>query len=375
MTVNGFKLPNTALWHKRVDSQTPQRSPTVTVQAELLRNFSSLRLLRAEALVQLARQAQLVRYEPRSLLFELGERTNHALFLVQGTVQLEDAGGKPVRRLQATRSQVNDGLELDSPHRHTARCLTEASCIRVDSALLEITMSWDQTSSAASVELQELGRQTSGDDWMMRLLQTRRIGELPAEHLQALFLAMQVVEVPERTRLIAEGDAGDYFYVIDEGECSVLRERPGAKPLLIARFGRGECFGEEALISGEPRNATVVASKSSRLRRLDRASFLKLLNEPMTRSLDFESARQRVAGGKARWLDVRPNGDPARARMPDSIDVPAHWLRSRSTQLDPALQYICVCDNGLRSRVATFLLQQRGFEAYGLVGGLQSLGR
>jgi putative ABC transport system ATP-binding protein len=55
--------------------------------------------------------------------------------------------------------------------------------------------------------------------------------------------------------VIREGDEGDELFLISEGEVEV--EREGHE---VARLGPAEFFGELALISGEPRNATVVAT-------------------------------------------------------------------------------------------------------------------
>jgi putative ABC transport system ATP-binding protein len=56
--------------------------------------------------------------------------------------------------------------------------------------------------------------------------------------------------------VIEEGDAGDELFLISQGEVEVVREDHE-----VARLGPSEFFGELSLISGEPRNATVVATE------------------------------------------------------------------------------------------------------------------
>jgi putative ABC transport system ATP-binding protein len=56
--------------------------------------------------------------------------------------------------------------------------------------------------------------------------------------------------------IIREGDVGEEFFLISDGEVQI--ERQGNE---IARLGSGEFFGELALLTGEPRNADVVAAK------------------------------------------------------------------------------------------------------------------
>jgi putative ABC transport system ATP-binding protein len=54
--------------------------------------------------------------------------------------------------------------------------------------------------------------------------------------------------------IIREGEAGEEFFLISGGEVEVVHADHE-----IARMGSGDFFGEVSLISGEPRNATVVA--------------------------------------------------------------------------------------------------------------------
>ncbi|EIT67647.1 hypothetical protein WQQ_40820 [Hydrocarboniphaga effusa AP103] len=336
------------------------------VNPELFKAFAAFRRLRTEGLAQLAKHAERSRHEAGSWLFRCGERSTQALLLLHGIVQIEDQLGRPIAELRGSTASASDAFGTDSPQLTSARCISDVLCLRIDASLLEITLSWDQSSGVEVAEIGGFGDQ----DWIFRLLQTRTMQELPSAHLQALFMAMHPLDVRADTRIIEQGASGDYFYVIDEGECRALYERgPDSEPELLARFVGGDCFGEEALISGAPRSATVVASRASRLRRIDRANFLKLLNEPLTRSISLDRALARISKRQALWLDLRADET---APLEHSIRVPAHLLRSRSEQLDPDREYICVCENGFRSRVATFLLQQRGIGAFALEGGFDA---
>jgi CRP-like cAMP-binding protein len=77
-------------------------------------------------------------------------------------------------------------------------------------------------------------------------------------------------------RIIEEGSAGDSLFLVDRGELRVLR-RMGGAPREIARIGAGECFGEMAMLTGQQRTATVVASTDVDVFMIDKAGFQDIL--------------------------------------------------------------------------------------------------
>jgi len=77
--------------------------------------------------------------------------------------------------------------------------------------------------------------------------------------------------------IIKQGDAGDAFYIIEEGECQATKKSEQGDAVDMA-LKAGDYFGELALLSGEPRAATVKAvSDTVKLLVLDRKSFSRLL--------------------------------------------------------------------------------------------------
>ena len=76
--------------------------------------------------------------------------------------------------------------------------------------------------------------------------------------------------------LFREGDPGDALYVLIRGRLRVLVAGPSGDTL-VAEIGRGEVVGEMALLSGAPRSATVIATRDSRLIRLSKAAFERIV--------------------------------------------------------------------------------------------------
>ncbi|MEO1228339.1 MAG: cyclic nucleotide-binding domain-containing protein [Myxococcota bacterium] len=70
--------------------------------------------------------------------------------------------------------------------------------------------------------------------------------------------------------IIREGEVGDAFYMLAEGQVNVTRS-VGSQEALLARLGRGAVFGEMALVSRAARQATVRANGDVDVLELDRA--------------------------------------------------------------------------------------------------------
>jgi len=99
---------------------------------------------------------------------------------------------------------------------------------------------------------------------------------VPAEVLAEVAASARERVVPPGEVLCTAGEAGDTFYLITAGAVNVFAPSPHGEEWL-AQLGPGEWFGEMALITGEPRSATVVALAETTLIVLERTSFQDLL--------------------------------------------------------------------------------------------------
>ena len=75
------------------------------------------------------------------------------------------------------------------------------------------------------------------------------------------------------------GDAGDAFYIVYQGSVQVRLPRLLLLSKTVATLQKGDFFGEMALISAEPRNATIVAAEPTQLFTLLSDEFQLILSE------------------------------------------------------------------------------------------------
>ena len=88
----------------------------------------------------------------------------------------------------------------------------------------------------------------------------------------ALARALQRVDLVAGTTLFAQGDPGDSLYVIVRGRLRLVIT-DAAGEALVRELGPGQTVGELALLTGEPRNGTVVAIRDAVVYRLGTDEF------------------------------------------------------------------------------------------------------
>lgn len=79
-----------------------------------------------------------------------------------------------------------------------------------------------------------------------------------------------------KSLVIKEGDPGDLFYIIKEGEALVYQKTEQGDKKVNHLF-KSDFFGERALLSNEPRTATVEAKTKLVCLTLDRKTFVEVL--------------------------------------------------------------------------------------------------
>ena len=340
------------------------------LDTELLKSFSPLDGLKRDNLAALARKVQIRELSPQQLLFKEGDTEKRTIYVVSGALELLDQG-KVQEVVEGGTNSARNPVSPVFPRRVTARARNRVQYISIDSDLLDVMLTWDQTGSYEVSELQGAS-DVGGDDWMTMLLQTKAFHKIPPANIQAIFMRMQQINYKAGDVVLKQGTEGDYFYVLTRGKCLVTRETPLNKEgIKLAELSVGDTFGEEALISDAKRNATVTMVTDGAVMRLGKEDFKRLLNEPMLDWVGMSDAEEIVKGGGA-WLDVRLPSEFENHHLEGALNIPLYFIRLKINTLDPKKKYVVCCDTGRRSSAGAYILSERGYQAYVLRGGINS---
>jgi CRP-like cAMP-binding protein len=151
-----------------------------------------------------------------------------------------------------------------------------------------------------------------------------RLGSVPLfRALPPAVIGDLLPQVQERTyqpgtTIIRQGEPGDSFFVIERGEVDVIDERGGRK---VGTLRDHDVFGEMALLTGEPRSATAVATKETRVWIIFKEQFDRLLDA----APEVAQAVSRLAAQRGAVLP----GETA-----DDRQKSAAWVRAAMVDVD-----------------------------------------
>lgn len=375
---------------------------------EVLKQFEPLSTLSDERLSELAGLAMSETHNIGTSLFSEGDIDSQRVYLLNGDVQLKSSDGVINMIVSASSPQAKFPLDDSQPRQVSCVAMSLVDVIRIDNSVLDYMMTWDQlavsentplpekeevTTEAAQPEQKQSevkpaankaaqsepiqtkakpatnDAATDGDrSWIRKMRHIMAFKSMPSANIKQLLEHMESVDVKKGDLILKQGDPGNYYYVLTEGQARITRT------IELAKLEAGTSFGEEALIAESKRNATVTMTTDGNISRLAKSDFESLLKEPLMDRINADEARVQAAKDSV-WLDVRHAKEFYFSRLPKAINIPLHEIRLRQGELDKNTHYICYCSTGKRSSAAAFLLRQNGYNASVLNGGVQTMAK
>lgn len=200
--------------------------------------------------------------------------------------------------------------------------------------------------------------------WQVRFLASPLLRSLRPLHWQQLLQGLQFECLPANAIVIEAGTPGSDCFVLQSG-----RARVHVGDHELAELSPGQLFGEEAVISGRLRSASVTLAEASCIGRLSAARFERWLLDAAIAPLVCVGARRRIrivpGAGSQGWSPADPQhvgSIDALAAASSTLSVPLSGLRHPDLPLQHDAAY-CVTGGTRAERwLAAFILASRGFD-------------
>ncbi|MFK5986856.1 MAG: cyclic nucleotide-binding domain-containing protein [Pseudomonadota bacterium] len=337
------------------------------VDINLVRKLIPLDTLALKKVEEVLNKSALQKVPAGRILFKEGDRDKWTVYLLSGEVELSSANGSS-ERIKAGTDIALKPLAKGIPRSKTATSKSDVSVLIIDTELLNVLLNWN---SPSSIEVSDFADQGEDEeDWMTRFLQSGAFIQLPAANMQSLLMKLKEVPLTKGKIVIKEGDCEDQnYYIIKQGQCMVSRldHKSGKqKPLAILRSGVG--FGEEALITGAERGATVSMKTDGVVLKLDKTDFIELLVRPLIHFI----SKEQLAAEKENiiYIDVRSKIEYQKNALENSIHCPVRSIREKIPQLNPEAHYIVYSNAENRASSIAFLFIQQDLDVSVLKGGV-----
>jgi CRP-like cAMP-binding protein len=324
---------------------------------EQIKQLSPLAELPADKFDALLADARIVNLPAGKMIFKRDQVDTQTYWLLAGAIDLLDEKFD-ARNRSAEDDASRFPIDNNNPHILSAITTVPSSVLIVDGAAHGLSQ-FGAGAGAAEEDVDD------GVDWMSTLLSSPLFEFIPPANIQSLFSKFEEVKYAQGEAVIRQGETGDYFYVLQSGRAKVERTA-NDKVILLAELRAGDNFGQDALVSSIARNATVTMVTSGKLMRLSQPDFESLLMKPVIETVSAAEATEMIQLGEPRTflLDVRNPKEYEADKQPGSLNVPLLLLRKNLNKLKQDAIYITRCDNGKRSTLASYILNENGFTAY-----------
>lgn len=215
--------------------------------------------------------ATIERLEAGAALFRAGDAA-HALWVVAEGELGTGAPDAPTARYRPGDLIGDSALLSDAPRTATVIAFTPAVVVSLERAVIEAA--WADEPEARRLVLARLGQRRAS-----RLLaELPLFAGVPVDRLESLDDVAATMAVPVGTTLVTQGEPADSMYLVLQGtfEASII---DGSQRRVVGTMTRGDTIGELALLTDEPRAATVVARRDGTVLRLSRADVSRLMHE------------------------------------------------------------------------------------------------
>jgi hypothetical protein len=328
-------------------------------QLKILKGLSPFSALSDANFIKIAARGEIKSQPAGALLFKRFSNDPDSHWLLTGQLNLVNDAFEN-RAFTESDSQTYGAVDDFQPHTVSAVC--EAPCAVF--TLSKTVQSEIETLLEAAASTAE--NSLSIGNWMERLLSTPLFEFIPPTNIQELFKRFKTRQVTSGEIIIKQGEPGDYFYMIKTGSVSVHVEMNG-KVNQVAKLTAGQSFGQDALVSDLPRNATIMATAPCELGMLTEADFEDLLLSPVIEVItpaEIEEA-VRVQGTRVQILNLYQPDDLQPEAAAEELAIPFMALRNHIREFSKEIVYVVRGPASPKiNLLGAYLLNEAGHTAY-----------
>ena len=216
---------------------------------------------------------------PGDTLFFLGDDASAFYLVAEGRLEvlMPGAAGPETVMAELGPSDIVGEIPMLAGGKRgaTIRATTESRLIRFDKELFDRLA---ETEFAFVEDIQKLVLDRLRGNQLASILPAQ-FGDLDFRQMEEIKAVGRWVTLHKGEVLFQQGDAGNGAYILVNGLLGVLVRKPDGSSRLVNHIQYGEVVGEMALLSDEPRSATIYAARESDLLFFGKREFSALLEK------------------------------------------------------------------------------------------------
>ncbi len=297
------------------------------MNAEELRRFSDFRLADRDVLATVLKHSREVVVAADRCVLAQGRQLPGRFYLLAGCVR-------------TTRPQA----DIDHRSNRATQCLYPGvGSIRTCAVTRLLQVDWDRIAFLFTLN-DGPGITDARESWETRFLGSPMMQSLTTQEWRSLLTGLLPLEYQKGAVVVRQGETAESCYVLASGHAVVHRGRR-----TLAYLGPGDFFGEDALVTGLGRNATVTMLESGNVLALPRQLFNDLLLNSL---VEFTN---RPGRGLVVNIGLQP--------VADAINVSTQTMRQQLHRFGRAQQHFVVGGNEAERALTALMLCQAGFRA------------
>lgn len=290
-----------------------------------IRQFADFSRLDRDDLSTILRHSRRICFPAPRTLLRGGRKLSGRLYLLEGSVRTSS----PDELIQAGTARARQPIY---PGACRIDAVSPCSLLHVD---------WERVSFLAEVMATDTQAEAA---WQERFLTSPMLRRTSPETWRRILTQMDCHVFTRGDRVVREGTAADGCYVLREGHAVVHSARH-----TLAYLMPGDFFGEDALVTGRVRNASITMLDDGKVLRMPETLFRQMLLQPLVPHVS-------VAG---KGVLVNAGTHPIEGSVPVSL----RWLRQQVRQLDRSRPHYVVGGRSEDRSLAALILIQAGINA------------